>query len=75
MVLVRNRKHGVPQRRPRFRSTETYERAKAYAGGRSVYELEREWLEYWRETGAPKLENPEGAFIGYCKRKAGQQRR
>lgn len=32
--------------------------------------LLKEWEQVWIETGSKKLENPIGAFIGYCKKQA-----
>lgn len=37
------------------------------APGYDIYVLERQWIEHWNATGRPKLENPEGAFVGFCK--------
>ena len=51
--------------------TETYEKAKRAALGLDVYSLEQDWREWIAKTG--KLpEKPDGAFIGFCKRKAKQ---
>lgn len=49
--------------------TETYAKAKRAAPGMDVYFLEQEWLDWIAKTG--KLpDNPDGAFIGFCKKKA-----
>ena len=51
--------------------TETYAKAKRAAPGLDVYSLEQDWREWIARTG--KLpENPDAAFIGFCKRKAKQ---
>lgn len=51
--------------------TDTYEKAKRAAPGLDVYYLESEWRDWIMKTG--KLPNdPDGAFIGFCKRKAQQ---
>lgn len=51
--------------------TETYEKAKRAAPGLDIYALEQDWREWIAKTG--KLpEKPDGAFIGFCKRKAKQ---
>lgn len=51
--------------------TETYTKAKRAAPGLDVYSLEQDWREWIAKTG--KLpENPDAAFIGFCKRKAKQ---
>ena len=51
-----------PQLKP-----ETYEKAKAFASGWDIYALERQWQEWIEKKGVPK--NPDGAFIGFCKKK------
>lgn len=48
---------------------ETYNRARAVAPGYDVYHLEREWREWWTDSGKPPLKDPERAFIGFCKRR------
>ena len=51
--------------------TETYAKAKRAAPGLDVYSLEQDWREWIAKTG--KLpDNPDGAFIGFCKRKGKQ---
>lgn len=47
--------------------TETYEEARAVAPGYDVYQLEREWREWWAQSGKPKLENAAAAFVGFCR--------
>lgn len=76
-VVFRNRKtwwkEGEVQGelRPIFRTTETYERAKKYVPREySVYEWEEDWLDFWRESGRPKLNHPDAAFIGFCKQRS-----
>lgn len=49
---------------------ETYHDAKVVAPGYDVYWLEQEWRDMWLASGMPKLENPDKAFIGFCKRRA-----
>jgi hypothetical protein len=34
------------------------------------YLLERQWQEMWIETGCPKLNNPDAAFLAFCRRRA-----
>jgi hypothetical protein len=49
--------------------TETYAKAKRAAPGMDIYFLEQEWLDWIAKSG--KLpNNPDGAFIGFCKKKA-----
>lgn len=49
---------------------ETYNDARIVAPGYDVYGLEQEWREFWVETGCPKLENPDKAFVGFCRSRA-----
>ena len=59
-----------PLPRPRFRSTETYERAKKHVPrDQSVYEWENEWVDFWRSSGCPTLDSADAAFIGFCKQR------
>lgn len=51
--------------------TETFEKAKRAAPGLDVYYLESEWRE-WMAQKSKRPENPDAAFIGFCKRKAKQ---
>lgn len=46
---------------------DTYERAKTFAPGWDVYALAEQWREWIEKKGMPK--NPDGAFIGFCKKK------
>lgn len=51
--------------------TDTYEKARRAAPGLDIYALEQDWREWIAKTG--KLpDNPDGAFIGFCKRKGKQ---
>ena len=45
--------------------TETYERAREFAKGWSVYEIEIDWRQMIADKQMP--DNPDGAFIGYVK--------
>ncbi len=53
--------------------TETYHDARTVAPGYDVYFLEREWQNFWVESGKPELKNPDAAFIGFCKRRYERQ--
>ena len=46
---------------------ETYERAKTFAPGWDIYALAQQWEVWIEKKGMPK--NPDGAFIGFCKKK------
>lgn len=48
---------------------DTYEKARQYAKGFDIYMLEKEWNEFWVDTGCPILKNPDRAFIGFVKSK------
>lgn len=50
-------------------NTETYHDAKTVAPGYDVYFLEKEWQSWWCESGKPVLNDPNAAFIGFCKRR------
>ncbi len=56
-------------------TTDTYEQAKKAAPKWDVYVLEQQWIEYWRRTGEKPINNPDGAFIGFCKMKHEKQPR
>jgi hypothetical protein len=66
------RQLGLSDELPTIRlKTATYEKAKeALAGsGLDVYALEADWLEWIEKTGK-KPARPDGAFIGFCRKKA-----
>jgi hypothetical protein len=46
---------------------ETYHDARIVAPGYDVYFLEKEWQNFWYESGQPELRDPDAAFIGFCK--------
>lgn len=48
---------------------ETYHDARTVAPGFDVAWLEREWQQWWSESGKPVLQNPDAAFIAFCKRR------
>lgn len=48
---------------------ETYNDARIVAPSYDVYYLEREWREWWMDSGKPHLTDPDKAFIGFCKRR------
>lgn len=49
--------------------SETYNDARIVAPSYDVYYLEREWREWWVDSGMPHLTDPDKAFIGFCKRR------
>ncbi len=46
---------------------ETYHDARTVAPGYDIYWLEKEWREFWDDSGKPVLVNPAAAFIAFCK--------
>ena len=44
---------------------ETYNDARIILPGQDVYALEREWLQWWEESGCPDLQSPDKAFLGF----------
>jgi hypothetical protein len=51
--------------------TETFEKAREAAPGLDIYALEQDWRE-WMERRGERPENPDKAFIGFCRTKARQ---
>ena len=50
-------------------NTNTYEKAKKVAPRWDIYFLEDEWIRFWYKSGKPKLKNPDGAFIEFCRKR------
>jgi len=50
-----------------FLDPETYNDARIVAPGYDIHALERDWREFWVDSGKPELKNPDAAFIGFCK--------
>ena len=49
--------------------TTTYEKAKALAFGWDIYALESEWKAWGSEQKDWPPQNPDGAFLGFCKQR------
>lgn len=49
---------------------ETFEAARAMMPGADAYALEARWRDVWVETGAPRLKDPDRAFLGWVKKRA-----
>jgi plasmid replication initiation protein len=47
--------------------TEAYEDGRDAAPGYDIYQLEREWREFWVGSGKPKIDNATLAFVGFCR--------
>ena len=51
-----------------FSNRVAYEKAKRYVPrDHSVYDWETDWVQFWRDSGCPTLQSPDGALIGFCK--------
>jgi len=48
--------------------TDTLAKAKKAAPGWDIYLLEQEWRGWLANSGKPRPDNPDAAFIGFCKR-------
>lgn len=48
---------------------ETYHDARTVAPGYDVHFLEQEWRNWWYESGKPSLQDPDKAFIAFCRRR------
>lgn len=46
-------------------SPETLEAARALVPGRDIHALEAQWRSWWEETGRPRLNAPDKAFLGW----------
>jgi plasmid replication initiation protein len=51
----------------------TMEKARKFAKGYDIYVLLNEWHVYWDSKGRKPLDNPDGAFINFCKARAERQ--
>lgn len=56
-----------------FLQTATYEKAKKAAPGWDIYALERDWRNWIANKSPPQ--NPDGAFIAFCRKKFARQGR
>lgn len=76
IVVFRNRASMTPKlpesRYPQL-SPETFNDARIVAPGYDVYALEREWREFWVDTGMPVLHSADKAFVAFCKSRAKRQ--
>ena len=44
-----------------------FDDARQAAPGYDIYELERQWRDWWAGSGRPTLENHVAAFVGFCR--------
>jgi len=72
MVIFRNRMNWQPPKeQPRYPmlDPEAYHDARLVAPGYDVYELERQWRDWWVDSGMPGLGFPGKAFVAFCKKR------
>ena len=50
-------------------SQDIHERAKQLAPSYDTHWLEREWRDFWYDTGKPDIQNPDAAFLAFCKKR------
>lgn len=70
MLVVRRRDQLVMAGEGPVLKSETIERARALMPGWDIYALEADWREMWQRSGRPRLRSPDGAFIGWIKKRA-----
>lgn len=72
-VVFRNREKSLPTKPVRiFIKEQTKENAKKHTipVGGDVHAWFEDWVEWWNNQGCPELKSPDGAFIGFCKKRA-----
>jgi hypothetical protein len=47
--------------------SEAYDEGRVAAPGYDIYQLEREWREWWASSGKKPLDNQAAAFVGFCR--------
>lgn len=70
MLVVRRRDQLVLAGEGPVLKSETMERARALMPGWDIYALEADWREMWQRSGRPRLRSPDGAFLGWIKKRA-----
>lgn len=71
LVVFRNREAMKPRAPVTFPllDPETYNEVRAVAPGYDPYYLEQEWHSWWVDSGCIELQNPDKAFIAFCKKR------
>ena len=71
LVVFRNRETMKPRAQVSFPfiDPETYNEVRAVAPGYDPYYLEQEWRDWWVDSGCIELQNPDKAFIAFCKKR------
>ncbi|WP_158971826.1 replication initiator protein A [Chachezhania sediminis] len=64
-------RHPVVEVPPPVLKPETHDAARALLPGQDVHALEAEWRGVWVRTGQPRLRNPDAAFLGWVRKRAG----
>jgi len=62
---------GVVDAAPPILSADAYAAVRAIMPGVDVYALEAEWRGVWARSGAPRLRQPDAAFLGWVRKRAG----
>ena len=62
-------RRAAPVPRPPQIAPATFEAVRALAPGADAYALEAEWRGVWAATGAPRLRDPDRAFLGWVKKR------
>jgi len=62
---------GVVDAPPPTLSADAYAAVRAIMPGMDVYALEAEWRGVWARSGAPRLRQPDAAFLGWVRKRAG----
>jgi len=60
----------TPGGMPPSLSAEALEQARRLMPGADVYALEADWRAMWARSGAPRLRQPDAAFLGWVKKRA-----
>lgn len=69
MLVVRRRDQVVLPGEGPVLKAETMDRARALMPGWDIYALEADWREMWQRSGRPRLRSPDGAFLGWIKKR------
>jgi plasmid replication initiation protein len=70
IICVRRQRATAPEGRMPHLAPETLEAARALLPGADVYGLEADWRAVWAASGAPRLRDPDRAFLGWVKKRA-----
>lgn len=71
LVVFRNRETMNPKAPTAFPllDPEAYNEVRTVAPGYDPYYLEQEWRSWWVDSGCIELQNPDKAFIAFCKKR------